>query len=68
MWMWFSFNAVATTPPIGLLANGVFGLSFGHSIATIMCFAALGCTCTAFIATLGPKVGRSRDEEKKSGH
>ncbi|KAL8277559.1 hypothetical protein RQP46_009991 [Phenoliferia psychrophenolica] len=56
-WMWFSVNAVLTTVPIGVLGQEFFTLTLPHAIATILCFAALGCACTAFISTLGPQTG-----------
>lgn len=55
--MWWSVNAVLTTIPIGALGQSAFTLSFGHAVATIFCFGALGGIATAFIATLGPITG-----------
>ncbi|KAG1902569.1 permease for cytosine/purines, uracil, thiamine, allantoin-domain-containing protein [Suillus fuscotomentosus] len=52
-----SVNAVLTTIPIGALGQSAFTLSFGHAVATIFCFGALGGIATAFIATLGPITG-----------
>ncbi|KAI5481367.1 permease for cytosine/purines uracil thiamine allantoin [Pseudohyphozyma bogoriensis] len=57
MFMWFSVNSVLTTVPIGVLGQEFFTLTLPHAIATILCFGALGCATTAFIATLGPKTG-----------
>jgi purine-cytosine permease-like protein len=50
--------SVLTTIPIGALGQSVFSLTLPHTIATIMCFTALGCITTAFIATLGPQTGK----------
>ncbi|KAH7907851.1 cytosine-purine permease [Hygrophoropsis aurantiaca] len=55
--MWWSVNMVLTTIPVGTLGQYVFTLSFGTSVATIMCFGALGAVFTSFIATLGPQTG-----------
>ncbi|KAG1723685.1 permease for cytosine/purines, uracil, thiamine, allantoin-domain-containing protein [Suillus lakei] len=55
--MWWSVNTVFDIIPIGVLAQSNFTLSFGNSVATILCFGALGAVATAFIATLGPITG-----------
>ncbi|KAG1854984.1 hypothetical protein F4604DRAFT_1250316 [Suillus subluteus] len=55
--MWWSVNTVFDMIPIGVLAQSTFTLSFGHAVATILCFGALGAVATAFVATLGPITG-----------
>jgi hypothetical protein len=50
-------DAKAATVPIGALAQQYYTLSLGHAIGVIIGFAALGCSATAFIATLGPQTG-----------
>ncbi|PIL31536.1 transporter [Ganoderma sinense ZZ0214-1] len=55
--MWWSVNTVLTTIPIGTLGQAFFFLSLPHTIATILCFGAIGGLATAFISTLGPKTG-----------
>lgn len=55
--MWWSVNTVFDIIPIGVLAQSTFTLSFGNSVATILCFGALGAVATAFVATLGPITG-----------
>jgi NCS1 nucleoside transporter family len=57
MLLWFSVNTVATTIPIGLLAQAFYTLTYQHSIATIFGFSAIGSATVAFIATLGPMTG-----------
>ncbi|KAG1890799.1 permease for cytosine/purines, uracil, thiamine, allantoin-domain-containing protein [Suillus subluteus] len=52
-----SVNTVFDMIPIGVLAQSTFTLSFGHAVATILCFGALGAVATAFVATLGPITG-----------
>ncbi|OBZ68501.1 Coatomer subunit beta [Grifola frondosa] len=52
-----SVNTVLTTIPIGTLGQQFFTLSFSHTVATIICFGALGGVATAFISTLGPQTG-----------
>jgi len=52
-----SYIAVLTTVPIGVLGQQFFTLTLPHSIATILCFGAIGAACTAFISTLGPLTG-----------
>lgn len=55
--MWWSVNTVFDIIPVGVLAQSTFTLSFRNSVATILCFGALGATATAFVATLGPITG-----------
>ncbi|KAG9309078.1 cytosine-purine permease [Chiua virens] len=57
LFMWWSVNMVITTIPVGVLGQYVFTLTLHHTIATTLCFAALGSVATAFIATLGPQTG-----------
>ncbi|KAH9942946.1 purine-cytosine permease [Amylocystis lapponica] len=52
-----SVNCVLTTIPIGVLGQEFYSLTLPHTIATIMCFGALGGISVAFISTLGPKTG-----------
>ncbi|KAF9225107.1 hypothetical protein BS17DRAFT_879253 [Gyrodon lividus] len=52
-----SVNMVLTTIPVGVLGQYIFTLALPHTIATILCFGALGGVATAFIATLGPQTG-----------
>ncbi|RPD65014.1 cytosine-purine permease [Lentinus tigrinus ALCF2SS1-6] len=55
--MWWSVNTVLTTIPIGTLAQVYYTLTLPHTVATILCFGALGAIATAFISTLGPRTG-----------
>ncbi|KDR83261.1 hypothetical protein GALMADRAFT_89116 [Galerina marginata CBS 339.88] len=57
IFMWWSVNMVLTTISIGILGPQLFTLKLSHSIATILCFGAVGTGLTSFIATLGPKTG-----------
>lgn len=57
MLLWFSVNTVATTIPIGLLAQAFYTLTYQHAIAVIVGFSAIGAATVGFIATLGPMTG-----------
>lgn len=43
-----------------MLAQAYYTLTLKNTVAAIMTFNIIGCACTAFIATLGPKVRHAR--------
>ncbi|KAI0652315.1 cytosine-purine permease [Trametes meyenii] len=55
--MWWSVNTALTTIPVGTLAQEYYTLTLPHTIATILCFGAVGAVATAFVSTLGPRTG-----------
>lgn len=63
MLLWFSVNTVATTIPIGLLAQAFYTLTYQHAIAVIVGFSAIGAAAVGFIATLGPMTGLRYDDD-----